>query len=246
MPGPSSATSSRAPPSGAAIARTDDRARRAASAAPRSRRGSRRPGAGARRRPRAGSRGARSRRRSGRRSRAAATRGSRARSSGARRTRLRSSGSVPDSSRERSSSCCTSRPSRSTCGEHRAQRLGIGLAHPVDEILEHGLQRGDRRAQLVAHVGDEVAAQPVGLRELGGHLVERAGERADLVVRDGGDPRGEVTARHRLGRGDHLPQRRGQAAGEDPHDREGDEPREHARHRRPQARPSGRRRTRRP
>ena len=72
-------------------------------------------------------------------------------------------------------------------GEHRAQRLGIGVADAVDEVLEHGLQRGDRRAQLVAHVGDEVAAQAVGLGQLGRHLVERAGERADLVVRDGGD-----------------------------------------------------------
>ncbi len=68
-------------------------------------------------------------------------------------------------------------------GEHRAQRLRVGLADAVDEVLEHGLQRGDRRAQLVADVGDEVAAQPVGLGELGRHLVERARERADLVVR---------------------------------------------------------------
>ena len=73
-------------------------------------------------------------------------------------------------------------------GEHRAERLGIGLGDAVDEVLEHRLQRGDRRAQLVRHVGDEVAAHAVGLGELGGHLVERAGELADLVARGRGDP----------------------------------------------------------
>ena len=91
--------------------------------------------------------------------------------------------------------------------QHRRERLGVGLVHTVDDVLEHGLQRGDRRAQLVAHVGDEVAAHAVGLGELGGHLVERPGERADLVVRRGGDALREVAARHRLGRCDHLPQR---------------------------------------
>ena len=120
----------------------------------------------------------------------------------------RSSGSVPDSRRERSSSCCTSRPSRSTCASIVRKRLGIGVGDAVDEVLEHGLQRGDRRAQLVTDVGDEVAAQPVGLGELGRHLVERTGERADLVVRRRRDALREVAARHRFGRGDHLAQRR--------------------------------------
>ena len=50
--------------------------------------------------------------------------------------------------------------------EHRRERLGVGLLHAVDDVLEHGLQRGDRRAQLVAHVGDEIAAEPVGLGKL--------------------------------------------------------------------------------
>jgi hypothetical protein len=42
--------------------------------------------------------------------------------------------------------------------QHRAQRRGVGRFDAVDEVLEHDLERGDRRAQLVAHVGDEVAA----------------------------------------------------------------------------------------
>ena len=67
--------------------------------------------------------------------------------------------------------------------QHRAERLGVGLGDAVDQVLEHGLQRGDRRAQLVRHVGDEVAAHAVGLGQLGGHLVERPGELADLVAR---------------------------------------------------------------
>ncbi len=37
--------------------------------------------------------------------------------------------------------------------EHRAQALGIGRRHPVDQVLEHGLQGGDGRAQLVGDVG---------------------------------------------------------------------------------------------
>ena len=35
-------------------------------------------------------------------------------------------------------------------GEHRAERLGVGLGDAVDQVLEHRLQRGDGRAQLVA------------------------------------------------------------------------------------------------
>ena len=58
-------------------------------------------------------------------------------------------------------------------GQHRVERAGIGGGDAVDEVLEGRLQRGERGAQLVAHVGDEVAAHAVGLGELGGHLVER-------------------------------------------------------------------------
>ena len=163
-------------------------------------------------------------RRSARRRRAAATRGSRARASARRRTGAGRAAACPTrGGRGRAAAARAGRavrPGRASCAASRGR-----AADAVDEVLEHGLQRGDRRAQLVAHVGDEVAAQPIGLGELGRHLVERAGERADLVVRGGGDALREVAARHRLGGRDHLAQRRGDAAREDPHDRERDETR---------------------
>ena len=70
-------------------------------------------------------------------------------SSGSTRNAVRSSGTVPDSSRERSSSCFTSRPSRSTWASIVRNVSGSGSVDAVDEVLEHRLQRGDRRAQLV-------------------------------------------------------------------------------------------------
>ena len=70
--------------------------------------------------------------------------------------------------------------------QHRAQRLGVGGLDAVDQVLEDRLQRGDRCAQLVADVGDEIAAHAIGLGELGRHLVERTRERADLVARRDG------------------------------------------------------------
>ena len=84
--------------------------------------------------------------------------------------------------------------------EHRAQRLGVGLADAVDDVLEHRLQRADRRAQLVGDVRDEVAAQAVGLGELGGHAVERARELADLVVGRHRHLAAVLAARHRASR----------------------------------------------
>ena len=67
-------------------------------------------------------------------------------------------------------------------GEHRRDGLRVGGLDAVGDVLELGLQRGDRRAQLVRDVGDEVAALAVDLLELGGHRVERARELADLVA----------------------------------------------------------------
>ncbi len=66
--------------------------------------------------------------------------------------------------------------------EHGLEGLGIGRGHAVDEVLEHDLERGDGRAELVGHVGHEVAPHPVGLGQLRGHLVERPGQFADLVA----------------------------------------------------------------
>ena len=67
--------------------------------------------------------------------------------------------------------------------EHRVEGLGIGVGDAVDEVLEDGLERGDGRAQLVRHVGDEVAPHAVGFGEVGGHPVERPGQLTDLVAR---------------------------------------------------------------
>ena len=126
----------------------------------------------------------------------------------------RSSGTVPASRRERSRSCATSRPSRSTCVSIVWSVRGIGRGHTVDEVLERGLQRGERGPELVADVRDEVTAHAVGLGELRRHPVERDGEPSDLVVRGGGDTLVVVALGHRLGRLGHLAQRRRHAAGE--------------------------------
>jgi hypothetical protein len=96
--------------------------------------------------------------------------------------------------------------------EHRAQRLGIGLADPVDDVLEHRLQRPERRAQLVRDVGDQVASQAVGLGQLGRHPVERPRELADLVVGRHRDLQAVLAARHRACGGGHLAQRLRRAA----------------------------------
>ena len=120
-------------------------------------------------------------------------------------------------------------------GEHGAERLGVGRLDAVDEVLQHRLQRGDRRPQLVADVGDEVPAQAVGLGELGCHLVEGTGERSDLVARGDGDALTEVAARHCLTGRDHLAQGRSHPAREEPHDGERECTRDDPADRRPYA-----------
>ena len=107
-------------------------------------------------------------------------------------------------------------------GEHRQERVRIGRGDPVDDVLERGLQRGERGAQLVAHVGDEVPAHPVRLAELRRHPVERTGEPADLVARGVGDAPGVVALGHRLGCRGHLPQRGREPAGYEAHEHERD------------------------
>ena len=93
----------------------------------------------------------------------------------------RSSGTTPASIRDRSSSSVTSRPSRSVWAS--AVRSVVRVGDPVDDVLQHRLEREDRGTQLVRHVRDQFAPVPVGRGEVGGHLVERGGELADLVPR---------------------------------------------------------------
>ena len=89
--------------------------------------------------------------------------------------------------------------------------LLVGGHHAVGEVLEHGGQPGQRGAQLVGHGGDEGALLLVDRVELGGHLVERPGQLADLVGRLGADPAAVVAVGHPSRGLGHLPQRRGHA-----------------------------------
>jgi hypothetical protein len=56
----------------------------------------------------------------------------------------------------------------------------------------------------VGDVRDEVAAQAIGLRELGGHAVERARQLADLVVRRHRHLTAVLAGGHRARYGGHL------------------------------------------
>jgi len=66
--------------------------------------------------------------------------------------------------------------------QHCCEQFRLRFLDAVDEVLEPSLERGDRRAEFMAHVGHQVTPDPIGLAEFGGHAVERPGEFADLVV----------------------------------------------------------------
>ena len=120
--------------------------------------------------------------------------------------------------------------------EIRAQPVavaGVGRT-AAGEHLEVGPQRGERRAQLVRGVGDELALRPLRALERLEHRVERGRQARDLVIPAGRDPPREVArAGHvlrRLGELGHRPDRRaggepGEERGEhDPAEREHAEP----------------------
>ena len=105
-------------------------------------------------------------------------------------------------------------------GERGAQGVVVGAHDAVDEVLEEGALGGQRGAQLVRDRGHELAALLVGARQVGGHRVERAGQRAHLVRGGCRDPLRVVAARHPP-RGDgHLAQRRRHPAGQPLGDRQ--------------------------
>ena len=92
------------------------------------------------------------------------------------------SATTPLSSRDRSSSVGDQPAEPFGLGQGRTQRRGIGVGDAVDDVLQQRLQRGDRRAQLVRDVRDQLAPRAVGGGQVGGHRVERAGQLADLVA----------------------------------------------------------------
>jgi hypothetical protein len=98
--------------------------------------------------------------------------------------------------------------------ERRSQGRGVRLGDPVDEVLQHGAQGGQRGAQLVAHVRDQLAALAVHGGQVLGHPVEGAGQLSDLVARGGGDPARVVAAGHPSGGGGHVAQGRSHPHGQ--------------------------------
>ena len=84
-------------------------------------------------------------------------------------------------------------------GEQRAAVL-VGEQVGVDEDLDVGAEAGERRAELVGGVGDELALGVHRSLERREHLVEAGGEGGELVVAVGVDPPAQVAGRgHLLG-----------------------------------------------
>ena len=105
--------------------------------------------------------------------------------------------------------------------EHHRQHPGVRLLDPVQQVLEMGLQRRDRRLQLVRDVAHELPPACLDSLELGGHPVEGARELAHLVPGAGRHPVAVVPLRHPPGGRRHLPERRRHAPREEPGDDEG-------------------------
>jgi hypothetical protein len=99
--------------------------------------------------------------------------------------------------------------------EHGRDGLAVQHLDAVGQVLKPGPQRRDRRAQLVADVGQQLAPLTLDLVQPGGHGVERPGQAADLVLAGGPDPLAVVTAGHGLGGGHHLAQRGDHAVGQE-------------------------------
>ncbi len=98
--------------------------------------------------------------------------------------------------------------------EQRFVGLPVGRDDPVTDGLEVALQVGQRGAQLMRGVGDDVAPLALALLEGGGHLVEGVGQAGQLVRRRAWHARGEVPAGHAPRRGAHFRQRPGDHAAE--------------------------------
>jgi hypothetical protein len=104
--------------------------------------------------------------------------------------------------------------------------------HPIAQRLEVALQVGQRGAQLVGRVGDEIAPHHLLALQAGGHLVERIGEAGDLLRPFSGDARRVVAVGDPAGGGAHFGERprehpreddRKRHAGDDRHHDRGDD-----------------------
>ena len=87
---------------------------------------------------------------------------------------------------------------------HRADEVVADLGdvlRPVVEQLEHALERGDRRAHLVARVGDEAALRVLDAVLLGhvGEQQHRAGDRVGVEQRRAVQQHDELAERDGLG-----------------------------------------------
>lgn len=116
-------------------------------------------------------------------------------------------------------------------GHEVREPLGLGQGSPqlrvvrgddsVDEVLQEGALRGQRRAQLVRDGGDELAPLSVGGGQVVRHRVESSRESAHLVLARRGDLLRVVTRCHARGRARHLLQRGDHAARQPLGDRQG-------------------------
>ncbi len=103
-------------------------------------------------------------------------------------------------------------------------RAVAGVRRPAaGEYLEVGPQRGQRRAQLVRGVGDELALRALGALERFEHRVERGREPRDFVLALGLDPAREVARRGDvLGGLGELRDRPDRGAGGEPREHDGE------------------------
>ena len=112
------------------------------------------------------------------------------------------------------------RTSRSASSHKRVVGGPVGDDDAVAQRLEVALQVGQRRAQLVRRVGDEVAPHRLLALEAGGHLVERVGQAGQLLRAFARDAGRVVAVGDPPGRPADLGQRAGEHARQ--HDRQHD------------------------
>ena len=96
--------------------------------------------------------------------------------------------------------------------EHRYQVRLVGRVEAVEHALESALHDGQRRAQLVADVGEQAATGRIGLLEPRAHGVEGARQRSDLGWSADLDLGPDLARLDPAGRLDEIADRRGRAA----------------------------------